>query len=75
MDRRFFCLLAAGCWLSVSGVASALTPEQVKPLAEDDFEAKAQALDQIVAAGDEAAKRILEALRDERSTQTMLVNS
>jgi urea transport system permease protein len=66
MDRRFFCLLAAGCWLSVSGVASALTPEQVKPLAEDDFEAKAQALDQIVAAGDEAAKRILEALRDER---------
>jgi urea transport system permease protein len=59
-------LLAVAFSFSLSSVALALTPEQIKPLAEDDFDAKAQALDQIVAAGDDASKRILEALRDER---------
>jgi len=66
MDRWFFRLLAASFWLAASGVALAIAPEQIKPLAEDDFDAKAQALEQIITAGDEVAKRILEALRDER---------
>ncbi len=66
MDRWFFRLLAASLWLAASGIALAIAPEQIKPLAEDDFDAKAQALEQIIAAGDEVAKRILEALRDER---------
>jgi urea transport system permease protein len=66
MHRWFFRLLAASFWLAASGVALAIAPEQIKPLAEDDFDAKAQALEQIVTAGDEVAKRILEALRDER---------
>jgi urea transport system permease protein len=66
MDRRLFWLLAAGFWLGVSSLAWALTPEQIKPLAEDDFDAKAEALGQIIESGDEAARRILEALRDER---------
>jgi urea transport system permease protein len=66
MDRWFFRLLAASFWLATSGVALAIAPDQIKPLAEDDFDAKAQALEQIVTAGDEVAKRILEALRDER---------
>jgi urea transport system permease protein len=66
MDRRFSWLLTVAFLLAASGIASALTPEQIKPLTEDDFDAKAQALEQIVAAGDEVAQRILEALRDER---------
>jgi urea transport system permease protein len=66
MDRRLLWLLIAAFSLAVSGFASALTAEQIKPLAEDDFDAKAQALDQIIAAGDEIAKRMLEALRDEQ---------
>jgi urea transport system permease protein len=66
MARWFFRLLAASFWLAASGVAWAIGPDQIKPLAEDDFDAKAQALEQIVTTGDEIAKRILEALRDER---------
>lgn len=66
MDRKFCWLLAVVFLLAANGAALALTPEQIKPLAEDDFDAKAQALDQIVAAGDDVSKRILEALRDER---------
>lgn len=66
MDRRFFWLLAAGFCLGLSSIAWALTPEQIKPLAEDDFDAKAEALDQVIASGDEAAQRILDALRDEQ---------
>jgi urea transport system permease protein len=66
LDRRFSWLLTVAFLLAASGIASALTPEQIKPLAEDDFDGKAQALEQIVAAGDEVAQRILEALRDER---------
>jgi urea transport system permease protein len=56
--------------LSVSHLAAGLTPEQIRPLAEDDFDSKAQALDQIIAAGDEAARRLLEGLRDERLFST-----
>jgi urea transport system permease protein len=63
---RWFFRLAASFWLAASGVALAIAPDQIKPLAEDDFDGKAQALDQIVTTGDEVAKRILEALRDER---------
>jgi urea transport system permease protein len=66
MDRRFFWLLAAGFWLGVSSLAWALTPEQIKPLAEDDFDAKVEALGQIIASGDEVAKQILTALKDEQ---------
>jgi urea transport system permease protein len=66
MDRRLYFLLVVAFSLAVGGIAWALVPEQIKPLVEDDFDAKAQALDQVILAGDEAAKRILEALRDER---------
>jgi urea transport system permease protein len=66
LDRRFSWLLTVAFLLAASGIASALTPEQIKPLTEDDFDGKAQALEQIFAAGDEVAQRILEALRDER---------
>jgi urea transport system permease protein len=66
MDRWFFRLWATSFWLAAGGIALAIAPEQIKPLAEDDFDAKAQALEQIVTAGNEVAKRILEALRDER---------
>ncbi len=66
MDRRFSLLLTIAFFLAVGGVALALTPEQIKPLAEDDFDAKAQALEQVILAGDDVAKRILESLRDER---------
>src|ERR1700759_5654903 len=40
----------------------ALTADDLKPLAEDDFDAKSQALNQIIAAGDEVALRGLEAM-------------
>jgi len=66
MNRRFSLLLTIAFFLAVGGVAQALTPEQIKPLAEDDFDAKAQALEQVILAGDDVAKRILESLRDER---------
>src|SRR5260370_34440764 len=66
MDRRFFWLLAAGFCLGLSSIACALTPEQIKPLGEDDFDAKAEALDQVIAAGDEAAQRSLDALTAEQ---------
>ncbi|MBV8587336.1 MAG: urea ABC transporter permease subunit UrtB, partial [Verrucomicrobia bacterium] len=54
-----FC--AGLCW-SIVPSAGALTPEQLKPLADDDFDAKSEAVDQIISAGDAAALRILEAL-------------
>ena len=66
MDRRLSWLLTIAFSLAIGGIAFALGPEQIKPLAEDDFEAKAKALEQIIGAGDEVARRILEALRDER---------
>ena len=40
----------------------ALTADDLKPLAEDDFDAKAQALNRIIASGDAAALRVLEAM-------------
>ena len=54
-------VFGAGLFLSIWS-ARALTPEQLKPLADDDFDAKSQAVDQIISAGDAAALRILEAL-------------
>src|SRR5260370_24209319 len=50
--------------------ALALTPEDLKPLAEDDFDAKAQALDRIIAASDEVALRLLEAMDKENLVAT-----
>jgi urea transport system permease protein len=66
LDRWFSWLLITTFSLAASGIALALAPEQLKPLAADDFDAKAQALEQVILTGDEVAKRILEALRDER---------
>src|ERR1700722_14388136 len=40
----------------------ALTADDLKPLAEDDFDAKSQALNQINAAGDAVALRVHEAM-------------
>lgn len=61
------------CWafifglLILTGWASArgLTADEIKPLAGDDFDAKAKALDRIIAAGDSTALKILEALQNE----------
>ncbi len=54
--------LVAGFLVLAKISAGALTQEQLKPLAGDDFDAKNQALDQIVAPNDPAARRILQAL-------------
>src|ERR1700759_4608470 len=48
----------------------ALTADDLKPLAEDDFDAKAQALNQIIASGDPAALRVLEAMAQENVVGT-----
>jgi urea transport system permease protein len=70
MDRRFSGLFVALFLLAISHGALGLIPEQIRPLAEDDFDSKTQALDQIIAAGDEVSRRLLEALRDERLYST-----
>src|SRR3984893_10679518 len=43
----------------------ALTADDLKPLGEDDFDAKSQALNQIIAAGDSTGLRVLEAMGKE----------
>src|SRR3974377_2233703 len=48
----------------------ALTADDLKPLAEDDFDAKSQALNQIIAAGDAASLRVLEAMEKENVVAT-----
>ncbi len=48
----------------------ALTADDLKPLAEDDFDAKSQALNQIIAAGDATALRVLEAMGQENVVAT-----
>jgi urea transport system permease protein len=48
----------------------ALTADDLKPLAEDDFDAKSQTLDRIIAAGDATALRLLEAMRQENVVAT-----
>jgi urea transport system permease protein len=48
----------------------ALTAEDLKPLAEDDFDAKSEALNRIIAAGDATALRVLEAMGQENVVAT-----
>ncbi|MBV9297401.1 MAG: urea ABC transporter permease subunit UrtB [Verrucomicrobia bacterium] len=48
----------------------ALTADELKPLAEDDFDAKSQALDHIIAAADATALRLLEAMEQENVVAT-----
>jgi urea transport system permease protein len=43
----------------------ALTPQEVGPLASDDFEEKSQALDRLISSGDPAVERILRAIQDD----------
>ncbi|MGA8657623.1 MAG: urea ABC transporter permease subunit UrtB [Chthoniobacterales bacterium] len=42
-----------------------MTSDEIKPLADDDFEAKTQALDHIIASGDATALKILNALQND----------
>src|ERR1700682_845472 len=69
---RSFCswLLALIVLLGGSLRVCALSAEDLKPLAEDDFDAKAQALNQIIASGDVAALRVLEAMRQDAAVAT-----
>ncbi len=48
----------------------ALTADDLKPLAEDDFDAKSQALNRIIAADDAPALRVLEAMEQENVLAT-----
>jgi urea transport system permease protein len=61
---RWQCLRGTlfACCFILATLGFALTPDDVKPLADDDFDAKSQALDRVIAAGDQAALRILQAL-------------
>ena len=71
MRRSLWFLLAIVCWMAAgTSGALALTADDLKPLAEDDFDAKAQALDRIIAASDEVALRLLEALDKENLVAT-----
>src|SRR6202790_668180 len=69
---RHFCslLLALIVLLGGSLHVCALSADDLKPLAEDDFDAKAQALNQIIASGDPAALRVLEAMAQENVVAT-----
>ena len=70
--RRFICSLGLALLVLVGGSLSvrALTPDDLKPLAEDDFDAKSQALERIIAAGDATALRLLEAMKEENVVAT-----
>ncbi|HSZ79871.1 MAG TPA: hypothetical protein VK775_20875, partial [Chthoniobacterales bacterium] len=71
MPRSFYSLLLALLVLiGGSFRLVALTAEDLKPLAEDDFDAKSQALNQIIAAGDATALRVLEAMGQENAVAT-----
>jgi urea transport system permease protein len=50
--------------------AAPLTPDDIKGLADDDFDIKSTAIDHIIAANDPAAQRILEALQKETVVAT-----
>ena len=60
-----------------SGAAYALSAEQLKPLAEDDFDAKVQVINQLAADGSEGARRILAAAQADtlyaRADGTLLI--
>ncbi|MBV8377816.1 MAG: urea ABC transporter permease subunit UrtB, partial [Verrucomicrobia bacterium] len=70
---RFCCLVLLILLALLGGstrVFAALTDDDLKPLAEDDFEAKSQALDRIIAADDAVALRLLEAMQQESVAAT-----
>src|ERR1700760_3390025 len=69
---RSFCWLILALLVLVGGSfrVCALTADDLKPLAEDDFDAKSQALNQIIAAGDATALRVLEAMGQENAVAT-----
>ena len=71
MPRCFFSIILALLVLIGGSLrAFALTADDLKPLAEDDFDAKSQALNQIIAAGDATALRVLEAMGQENAVAT-----
>ncbi len=69
---RSFCSILLALLVLIGGSHSvfALTADDLKPLAEDDFDAKSQALDRIIAAGDATALRVLEAMGQENVVAT-----
>ena len=69
---RSFCSLLLALLVLIGGSfrVGALTADDLKPLAEDDFDAKSQALNQIIAAGDATALRVLEAMGQENAVAT-----
>ena len=71
MPRSFWSiLLALLVLIGGSTHLFGLSAEDLKPLAEDDFDAKSQALNRIIAAGDAAALRLLEAMEQENVVAT-----
>src|ERR1700730_10126845 len=69
---RCFCSMLLALLVLIGGSfrVFALTAEDLKPLAEDDFDAKSQALNQIIASGDATALRVLEAMEQENVVAT-----
>ena len=69
---RCFCSMLLALLVLIGGSfrVFALTAEDLKPLAEDDFDAKSLALNQIIAAGDATALRVLEAMEQENVVAT-----
>ena len=69
---RFLCSLLWAFLVLIGGSSRlfALTADDLKPLAEDDFDAKSQTLNQIIAAGDATALRLLEAMEQENVVAT-----
>src|ERR1700726_2247991 len=69
---RSFCSLLVALLVLIAGSTRllALIADDLKPLAEDDFDAKSQALNQIIAAGDATALRVLEAMEQENVVST-----
>src|ERR1700726_307176 len=69
---RSFCSLLVALLVLIAGSTRlfALTADDLKPLAEDDFDAKSQTLNQIIAAGDATALRLLEAMEQENVVAT-----
>src|SRR6202162_115965 len=69
---RSFCSLLVALLVLIAGSTRlfALTADDLKPLAEDDFDAKSQALNQIIAAADATALRVLDAMAQENVVAT-----
>jgi urea transport system permease protein len=61
-------LLVLGC--ALSPFASALTADDVKPLGADDFDAKSQAIDKLIANHDAASLAVLKALSEDNVAAT-----